>query len=36
VPEGGNALAYLALASLCCLGAAAIRLRRPVSVSASN
>jgi hypothetical protein len=36
VPEGGNALTYLALAGACCVGASAIRLRRPALVPASN
>jgi hypothetical protein len=36
VPEGGNALTYLLLAGLCCAGAVAFRLRRPVPVQETN
>jgi hypothetical protein len=36
VPEGGHALTYLLLAGLCCAGAVAFRLRRPVPVQETD
>ena len=36
VPEGGTTFAYIALAGLCCLGAAILRIRRQARVSETN